>query len=496
MGTPRETPPSFSAGRRFGAGFNVLLGIVAMAAILVMVNFLSARHYRRVALSAERDYKLSPTTQQVLAGLTNDVKVIVYFDPEDALFSHITGLLKEYSLRNPRIRVDTVNYGSEPGKAELVKATYKLPPATRDIVIFDAGGPTKVVRSVDLSNYDISEVTSGTSQNIRRKSFNGEQHFTSALITVTERSARRAYFLFGHGEHDPRDNVRDTGYGRLVALLSEMNVESMLLTVGGTNDIPAGANLVIVGAPGFPVPADEQDKLHNFLVQGGRVLVLFRVLHTSGLEPLLARWGVDVHDQYVTDRAASTRSDTSVVIANYSTHEIVRPLSQAAVPLILAPPRPVGRRPDFPQVADAPQVHELASTTYGGEAILDYRNGLRRDPLRDRRGVIPIAVAVQNGGVKGEARGTGATRMVVVGDSLFLDNQMLDRGPANRDFAWNAVNWLLDRSALLGIAPQPIREFKFDMTDAKLARVHWLVLGAIPGAVLLWGWLVFIRRRN
>ncbi len=38
--------------------------------------------------------------------------------------------------------------------------------------------------------------------------------------------------------------------------------------------------------------------------------------------------------------------------------------------------------------------------------------------------------------------------MVVAGDSLFLDNQLINDG-ANRDFAGYAVNWLLDRPTLL-----------------------------------------------
>ena len=35
-------PPSFSAARKFGAGFGVLVGVAAFLAIVLMANFLSA----------------------------------------------------------------------------------------------------------------------------------------------------------------------------------------------------------------------------------------------------------------------------------------------------------------------------------------------------------------------------------------------------------------------------------------------------------------------
>jgi len=46
------------------------------------------------------------------------------------------------------------------------------------------------------------------------------------------------------------------------------------------------------------------------------------------------------------------------------------------------------------------------------------------------------------------AADTGSTRLVVVGDSLFLVNANIEFD-ANRDFESLAVNWLLDRVQLL-----------------------------------------------
>ncbi len=108
----------------------------------------------------------------------------------------------------------------------------------------------------------------------------------------------------------------------------------------------------------------------------------------------------------------------------------------------------------------------------------------------------PLMVAVEQKPVPGVANPRGTTRMIVVGDSFFLDNQMIESA-ANRDFAGYAVNWLLDRTVLLeGIGPRPVTEFRLTMTRDQQKNVRWLLLGALPGAVLVFGWLVWLARRK
>ena len=86
--------------------------------------------------------------------------------------------------------------------------------------------------------------------------------------------------------------------------------------------------------------------------------------------------------------------------------------------------------------------------------------------------------------------------MIVVGDSFFLGNRQIESA-ANRDFASYAANWLLDRTVLLeGIGPRPVTEFRLTMTQAQQRNVRWLLLGALPGAVLTFGCLVWLVRRK
>jgi hypothetical protein len=105
-------------------------------------------------------------------------------------------------------------------------------------------------------------------------------------------------------------------------------------------------------------------------------------------------------------------------------------------------------------------------------------------------------VALEKGAIKGVITERGSTRIVVVGDSVFLSNTGIRNAP-NRDFAGYVLNWLLERTQLLeGLGPRRIVEYQIVMSQSQLQRVEWILLGGIPGAVLLLGGLVWVSRRR
>ena len=67
--------------RRVLISANVLVQIIAVLAVVGMVNWLVARHYARFDWTKSGYYKLSDKTKQVLTSLKEPVRVIVFLQP-------------------------------------------------------------------------------------------------------------------------------------------------------------------------------------------------------------------------------------------------------------------------------------------------------------------------------------------------------------------------------------------------------------------------------
>src|SRR5262245_8006612 len=211
---------SFSRTRKWNISLNLAVTLLALIALLAMINYLSARHYRRMAWSAESQTRLSPLTLRVLEGVTNRIRATIYFDVDNPLYDSVADFLREYHFANPNIDVDTVDYQREPGAAQLVKTKYELErDLAKDVVIFECNGSRRIISEKEMSELDISPLVSGRSKEVKRTHFKGEMLFTSALLNVTSARPLRAYFLKDHREHSPESLEADSGYSRFAGLL-------------------------------------------------------------------------------------------------------------------------------------------------------------------------------------------------------------------------------------------------------------------------------------
>ena len=99
----------------------------------------------------------------------------------------------------------------------------------------------------------------------------------------------------------------------------------------------------------------------------------------------------------------------------------------------------------------------LALTRDGWAELNLTQTPARFDADTDRPAPVSVAVAVERGGASAIEMELRPTRMVVVGDSDFVSNGALQGGVGgNTDFLLNAVNWLVEREALMAISAKSI----------------------------------------
>jgi hypothetical protein len=488
-------PPSFSTGRKFGAGMLVAIATVALLAIVVMVNFIAIRHYQQFAWGSDSVSRLSGVTKQVLKSLTNSVRITVLYSPSEVLYSHVVSMLREYGDISPKIAVEFVNPINDPKRADDIKVKYKLPQAAREMIIFESGGKIATVGQSALSDLDVSKLVKGESNEVKRKAFLGERFFTSRILEVTDSKRPKVYFTYQHREHDLENMDQADAYGKFVDILSNINAHAAAVKLTDTNEIPADCELLVIAGPRLPFSDLEVAKIEKYLRdRGGRLFLMFRSGTTTGLEKMMGNWGVDVGDDAVIDPPNSLGGRaTELSVWNTGTHPTVRKVDRSN-PLVLIQPRSLEKRKGGgPQGTDAPQVTELLKTGIDGISITNFSSRQSLEPAAgDRRGEITLAVAV----VKGENQGVklSATRIIATGDSYFLDNNVIQWAP-NYQFAWDSINWLLDRSTLLEIAPMPFPAYHFRISQNQSQSLRLIVLGVVPGSILTVGLLVWLRRR-
>jgi hypothetical protein len=482
--------PSFSPGRRWKIICDVVIRTALVLAVVAMVNYLGTKFYGRYFLSSQAQ-QLSTRTLSVIHSITNSITVTAYYDKSDEWYPAIMALLNEYHTANPKISVKTVDYLTDPGAAQNIKDQYKLSSAKdKDLVIFDCGGHVKVVNGEALTQVKLEQVPNATEREFRRKpiAFNGEMMFTAMLLAVENPKPLKAYFLQGHGEPSLSDSG-DQEYQKFGEVLAESYIATEPLQLLGDNAVPDDCNLLIIAGPRTAFSDTELQKIDKYLNQGGRLFILFNyfsIKHPTGLEPILQKWGVNVISDVVQEPNNTTSSShQDVVVYNFSSHPAVNPLTKLALQLIL--PLPVSRVDTPNPPADAPKVEELTFSSPQATLL--------GNPTATPRSY-PLMAAVDQKTTAGVASTRGTTRILVVGDSFFLGNQMIEAG-ANRDFVGYAANWLLDRTVLLeGIGPRPVKEYRLTITRDQLKQVRWLLLGALPGGVLVFGWLVWLVRRK
>lgn len=496
-----DTPNSgFPSGRRWLLWLNVFLGAVAAFAIVVMTNYLAAGHFKRFQMDRDSAFKISPQTVRVLDSLTNNVNITIFFAPHgdnEDLYGLVSGLLTEYQQSCPRhLRVKTLDYDRDVGDAKEFLTTNNITDKTRDFVFIESGGHSRLIQARDLADYDFSDLLAHRSKFVRRSAFLGELYFTSAIYNVCNPQPMKAYFLWGNGENDPAETNAAGGYSKLAAILKdEIDCPWEKLSLNGTNEIPADCQLLIVpaGAREDTIPPQELTKMALYLKQGGRLFAL--LTKRSGMETILADWGVGLAERRAVDldKRFSLGQEGVFLTAIMAPHPIMNPLISDNKAVEMVFPRPVYELEDHSKIPGGPQITALAATSDQG-VLLDLHNPT--NVIREKN--IPLLVAVEQGTISGvNTAGGRGTRMVVAGDSDFLDNQVID-SEGNHDFARLALNWLLQRPQVMlaDLGPRPIKEYKLHMTHAQEQMIGALFLAGMPGAVLLVGGFVWLRRRN
>lgn len=469
-------------------------GVLLVAALLLIVNYLGWKYHKRFDWTADNIYTLSEKSENVLKDLKRDVEFVVFLPPGSNMYEPVRELLSHYDAASQRVTVRYYDPDRNPVESQQLLQKYNV---SNPGVVVVSGNDRRVVDSNDLAEFDFSGMQMG--QAPQMTGFKGEQLFTGAILQLSEGRKPKALFTTGHGERSLDD--RDVhGLASIQQILGPDNFELEEWASLGRPAVPDGTDLLVIAGPtsGFLKP--ELDAFTAYLNNGGRMLVMVDPtlgqtagagLIPTGLEPWLAGYGVKLGNDIVVDPANTlpTYSPQVFFSNQYGNQAITRPLEQARVPVLLNMSRSVAAGSGAAGI----QVTELLKTSGEGwgETGLVRLEEVGKDAA-DVAGPVSLGVAVERAGGAGGKK----MRLVVYGDSDFATNQLVQGNPANAVLLANSLNWLAEREALLTIPPKKTEQVRLSLTGSQLRTLYLLTLLVLPGVAVVLGTMVYVRRRR
>jgi len=485
-------------GRRFATGLNVLVSVTLAAAVAVMCNYLASRYYARWDLGGRGSYRLSEKTRGLLGSLDAEVTVTAFFEKSHALRDDVLKLLKEYGyeadkIASLKLHIAIIDPDRDLSRTRELASRYDV--ESPNLLVVESGGKRRYVEADDLAEYDMLMTTERKFQK-KRTAFTGEQAISSAIHSVTRLRKTKVYFLAGHGEREVEDHGRHSGYSGMARILRRENVDIATLRFAGTGRVPEDCSALVIAGPDRRLSQAEAEMISAYLERNGRVFFLADPAIETGLDGLLADWGVALGDDIV---VGLTLTGRELVVKEYGDHPITAGLRNVMtmfyMPRAIEPIAELAGTARAP--ADKPRVQVLAASTRDGwfEADLD-QTPPRFDVEVDRPGPAPVAVAVEKGPVGGIEVEIRPTRMVVIGDSDFVSNGALRSGVGgNKDFFLAALNWLLERDELMAVSPKFPGELRLDMSPRQMTVARLLIVVGMPCLAAALGLVMWRKRR-
>jgi ABC-type uncharacterized transport system involved in gliding motility auxiliary subunit len=465
--------------------------VLLIAALLAIVNYFGWKYHKRFDWTSSDLYTLSDKSKNVIRDLKRDIEFIVFLPPGDELYQPVQELMSQYTAASPRVKVRYIDPQRNPVEAQQLVQQYQI---SGYGVVVQSGKDRRAIPSDSLAEMDFSGMEMGQAPSV--KGFKGEQLFTGAILQLSEGRKPKVLFTTGHGERS-LDSQAPDGLGGIQQILGADNFDVEEWSSLGKAAIPPGTDLVVVAGPKSPFLNPELDALRVYLNDGGRLLALLEPNlgqaegsgpTPSGFERWLDQFGVRLDSDVVVDppKAIPGYTAASLGADEYGDHPVTNALSQSHLPVMFSVARSVGKG-----AGQGITVTELIHTSGEGwgETNLSALAEVERGP-QDVAGPVPLGVAAE-----GERNGK-KMRLVVFGDADFASNQLIQVNPPNGFLLSNALNWLVEREALLAIPPRKTEQVRLSLTKEQSWTIYGVALALLPLLAAIAGGVVWSRRRR
>jgi hypothetical protein len=483
--------------RRVRIGFNVLAQIMLVLFLVAMVNSIAFKHYARWDFSRDQKYALSDKTKRFLETLKGKMRITVFFPPSMPITTDVQNLLTEYQYAGKgKVDIEHIDPERNLSRAKELFDKYKVV-TDEALLVVDYEGRSKTVKASEMADIDQSGMALG--EGPRVAAFKGEQAITSAMIDLVEGKKKTLGYVLGHKEPPLTEG---SAISVLKTFIENENIQFKELNLLDLDAIPEDVKTVMIIGPQYDLSDREMKVLRNFWDKQGRILLLLDpTAKTPKLDGFVNELGVKVNDDRLMvflrtgiQELALTRD---VQARFLSDSPITKRLADVRA-LFLGGTSSLTLEPDRVRAANI-RLEPLIQAEKGYFAETDYNTDdqvkLQADAKRDSNTSLTIGAAIEKGGSADKRVQVNSSRLVVVSNATFVQDNAITQDQQGLDFFSGSVNWLLSREQLIGIAPKVSKPLTFSLNGEALARLRWILLVFMPLIPAVIGTVVWWQRR-
>jgi ABC-2 type transport system permease protein len=309
--------------RRFQYSTSSIVIVLIILGILIVVNFMSTRHFARADFTQGKDFTISDSTKKVLGELDDIVNINAYFSKRLPpylvnLKQQVKDILDEYkAYAHGNLEVKFIDPAADPALEQKMRF-MGIPQAQLNIIEKDKAEVVNVYLGMAVMYEDKKEVIPVV-QNIMTL----EYDLTSAIVKVKRSEAKTIGLLTGHKEYDTQEDYET------VRSSLEKQYRVIDVDISEGKKVPEDVNTLIVGGPKEKLPERDKYEIDQFLMRGGRIIFLIDPIDLnrrglmateidSNLNDMLEHYGVKLGRSLVLDRRSNANASFSSGFVQYS----------------------------------------------------------------------------------------------------------------------------------------------------------------------------------
>ena len=440
-----------------------ILFILLLLSCIGFAGWLSNEYNQRSDWTAGKRHSLSNATLQLLSQLPLEVHLRSYQADDPTLSKAINEILNRYQTNKANFSYKLINPDIfiEQAKTDGIQSYGQT--------IIEYNGRTERIDSLS------------------------EENITNALIRLQRGDKPKLLFLSQHGERNIADNT-GTGYSQLANKLSNkgFSISSINLI---QQDINTDNTVLIMGSITKPLLETEQQKIQNFITDGGQLLWLQDPIpHSSQLElsnilNITFIDGVVVDNNQQVNRMLKLSHPAVIPILEYKRHPITEKMQYFTLFTTATALSSTNTQPDSKWITTDLLITSNTSWSENNNLI----SGVEFNQEKDLAGPLSIGIAQQRQITYAGQK--ASQRIVIIGDTDFIANNKLGNG-ANLDFILNTFNWLSQDDKLISIAPKNAPDLQLNLSAPVAAILGLAFLIALPLFFFITGAVIWFKRHK